>query len=83
MTEEATSSAVDLGADQENLNFGVAAVDGKVVVRFDKLIQWFDMEPMLAMALAEKIIECAEEAARPRENRAIRRATAADLRKLT
>ena len=47
---------------EETLDFGVAAVDGKVVVKFNKLIQWFDMEPTLATAVAESLINNATKA---------------------
>lgn len=84
MSEDApTTSAVDLGGG-DDLEFAVAEVNGRVAVRFNKLIQWFDMEPALAIAFAEKLIDKAQGAvvARP-PNRALRRASASDLRKLT
>ena len=47
---------------EETLDFGVAAVEGKVVVKFNKLIQWFDMDPSLAIAFAESLINNATRA---------------------
>lgn len=66
MSDDAPSSPVTIGENPEDLVFGVGAVDGKVVMRFDKLIQWFDMEPALAVELAEKLIDSAKEAMRGR-----------------
>lgn len=49
-------------AGEETLDFGVAAIDGKVTVKFNKLIQWFDMDPSLAIAFAESLINNATKA---------------------
>lgn len=52
--QTANSSPVLTG--DEMLEFGVGAADGKVIVRFNKLIQWFDMSPELAVDFAESLI---------------------------
>lgn len=57
-----TDEVNEPGDPPPTLNFGVANVDGKVVVRFSTSIQWFDMEPALAIRLAESIINNAMEA---------------------
>jgi hypothetical protein len=78
---DAPLSPVHLGDNPEELEFGVGAKDGRVIVRFNTMVQWFNMDPALAIAFAEKIIDCAEEAARPRPSRSLLRASAADVRK--
>lgn len=62
MTDAPASSPVELGQNPEDLEFGCGAVDGKVVVRFNTLVQWFDMDPALTIAFAEKLITSAQEA---------------------
>ena len=61
------TSAVSIGENPDNLDIGVANVKGCVVMRFDKLVQWFALEPRLAMDIAAALIAAAEAAADERK----------------
>ena len=77
---DAASSPVTLGDNPENLEFGVGhSSDGDVVIKFNTMVLWFDMEPALAMAFAERIIDCAQAA---QATRAVASGTAANGSKL-
>jgi len=58
--EAVSTPATKAGVEQ--LDFGVAAADGKVVIRFSHEIHWFDMEPSLAIQFAESIVNCSIDA---------------------
>ena len=55
MTEEPNKSEVRVEGGDE-LEFGVTMKDGRVILKFNKLINWFDLDPQTAIAYAEAII---------------------------
>jgi hypothetical protein len=62
--DEAPSSPVELGGNPEDLEFGCTLKGSRVVIRFNTLVQWFDMDAELAAVFGAAIIKCAREAAR-------------------
>ncbi len=74
-------------ADQADFSIGVADKDGRVLVRFNSMVRWFDLAPQQAIGLAEMLINSAYKAREsdmaskglvmPKPNRADRRKAAA------
>jgi hypothetical protein len=61
--EAPASSPVSLGENPEELEFGCQVGGKGVIIKFNTLVQWFDIDPSLAVDFAEAIIDCAVEAA--------------------
>lgn len=55
LKEAPTSEPVQVEGGSD-LEFGVTNKNGRVVLRFNKLINWFDLDPETAIAYAEAII---------------------------
>jgi len=47
--------------DEGELSFGITADQGNVILIFGKQVEWLGMPPDVARALAEKLIEKADE----------------------